>query len=195
VGVEAQVHGRSSAEGGMKRSVAAAQADREQASPVEVELAGLYRAEAPRLLRLFGQRVGPERAPDLVQESFARLAARRAGHPPISSPAGYLVRIAVNLLRNPQEAKRRRAQDQQLAFDDLSHGAVDPHARLEARDMLQRLDKAVLRLKPKTRMIFIAHRVEGLSYAQIAERTGLSIKGVEKQISKALADLDRLIHR
>lgn len=179
----------------MKRSAAAARAELEGTSLRDVELAGLYRAEAPRLLRLFGRRVGPDRAPDFVQESFVRLAARSAGHPPIASPAGYLIRIAVNLLRNPHEAKRRRARDQQLAFDDLAHGAVDPHARLEARDMLQRLDKAVLRLKPKTRMIFIAHRVEGLSYAQIAERTGLSVKGVEKQISKALADLDRMIHR
>ena len=174
---------------------AAAEARAEAAGLSQTELAGLYKAEAPRLLRLFSRRVGVEQAPDLVQESFVRLAARGSGHPPIQSPAGYLVRIALNLLRNPQEVQRRRARDRHLAFDDLAHGGVDPHARLEARDMLERLDKAVLRLKPKTRMIFIAHRVEGLSYAQIAERTGLSIKGVEKQISKALSDLDRLIHR
>lgn len=159
------------------------------------ELDGLYRIEAPRLLRFFGQRVGPEMAHDLVQESFERLAVRRSRHPPILSPAGYLIRIAFNLLRNPQSIKSRATQEQHLAFDEDLHGARDPHAALEARDMLQRLDNAVLQLKPKTRMIFLAHRVEGLSYAQIAERTGLSLKAVEKQISKALADLDRLIHR
>lgn len=158
-------------------------------------MAALYRSEAPRLLRLLGQRVGPEEARDLVQESFVRLAGRDPSRGAIQSPAGYLMRIAFNLIRNPAEAARRKAYHQQVAFEEIDHGAEDPHARLEARDMLQRLDKAVARLKPKTRTIFLAHRVEGLSYAQIAERTGLSVKGVEKQMSKALAELDRLIHR
>lgn len=53
----------------------------------------------------------------------------------------------------------------------------------------------MLRLPEKTRHIFIAHRIEGLSYAEIAERTGLTVKGVEKQMSKALVALDRLIAR
>ena len=46
-------------------------------------------------------------------------------------------------------------------------------------------------MKPKTREIFMAHRLDGLTYAQIAERTGLSIKGVEKQMSRAMAQLLR----
>ena len=41
----------------------------------------------------------------------------------------------------------------------------------------------------------MAHRVEGLSYAEIAQRTGLSVKGVEKQMSKAIAAIDRMLDR
>jgi RNA polymerase sigma-70 factor (ECF subfamily) len=52
----------------------------------------------------------------------------------------------------------------------------------------------MMRLRPKTREIFMAHRVEGLSYSEIAERTGLSVKGVEKQMGKALVQLDRYLH-
>ena len=65
----------------------------------------------------------------------------------------------------------------------------------EARDTLRRVEAAVLRLRPKTREIFMAHRVEGLSYAEIAQRTGLSVKGVEKQMSKAIAAIDRTLDR
>ena len=74
-----------------------------------------------------------------------------------------------------------------------SFAGPDPVGQLESRDLLRRLERAMLRLRPKTREIFMAHRVEGLTYAEIAERTGLSVKGVEKQMSKALRHLDRLV--
>lgn len=61
--------------------------------------------------------------------------------------------------------------------------------------MLRRLEAAMLKLKPKTREIFMAHRPDALSYAEIAERTGLSVKGVEKQMSKAIAQIDRMLGR
>jgi RNA polymerase sigma-70 factor (ECF subfamily) len=41
----------------------------------------------------------------------------------------------------------------------------------------------------------LAHRIDGFTYAEIAERTGLSVKGVEKQMSKAIAKIDRLLDR
>jgi len=66
---------------------------------------------------------------------------------------------------------------------------------MEQRDTLRRIERAVEKLKPRTREIFLAHRVDGLSYAEIAERTGLSIKGVEKQMSKAIAKIDRMLDR
>ncbi len=67
----------------------------------------------------------------------------------------------------------------------------DPVAALEARDRLARIEEAVLRLKPLTREIFLACRLDGYSYAEIAERTGLSVRGVEKQMSRAIRQLGR----
>ena len=49
----------------------------------------------------------------------------------------------------------------------------------------------MLKLRPITREIFMAHRLDGLSYAEIADRTGLSVKGVEKHMSKAIAQVTR----
>jgi RNA polymerase sigma-70 factor (ECF subfamily) len=72
---------------------------------------------------------------------------------------------------------------------------VDQVAVLESRDTLRSLEMAMSKLKPRTREIFVAHRLDGLSYAEIASRTGLSIKGVEKQMSKAIAKIDRLLDR
>lgn len=155
----------------------------------------LYRREASKLRRILQRRVGNDEASDLVQESFLRLVGRNRSDDPIASPASYLRRVASNLLRNPSRVSAQNRRAAEIAFDEDSHCGSDPTAMLEARDLLERLDRSVAKLKPRTRAIFLAHRVEGLSYAQIAERTGLSMKGVEKQMSKALAELDRLIHR
>lgn len=168
-------------------------AEESDAAPADINR--LYRSEAPKLLRFFGKRLGPDQAADLVQESFLRLVRRTQAPDPIASPSGYLQRIAQNLVRNPAEATARRQLAQHAEFDEANHGGHDPVAALEARDLLERLDMCVAKLKPKTRAIFLAHRVEGLSYRQIADRTGLTVKGVEKQMSKALAELDRMIHR
>jgi RNA polymerase sigma-70 factor (ECF subfamily) len=56
----------------------------------------------------------------------------------------------------------------------------DQVSALESRDMLRRLEDAVGKLKPKTREIFLARRIHELTYAEIAMRTGLGVKRVEK---------------
>jgi RNA polymerase sigma-70 factor (ECF subfamily) len=58
---------------------------------------------------------------------------------------------------------------------------------------LNRIEQAMLTLPPKTREIFIAHRVHGLSYQQIADRTGLSVRRVERHIARALYGIDRTL--
>jgi RNA polymerase sigma-70 factor (ECF subfamily) len=64
---------------------------------------------------------------------------------------------------------------------ELTTGHVDAIAVLESRVLLRRIELAFSKLKPKTREIFLAHRLDGLSYAEIAQRTGLSVSGVENR--------------
>lgn len=61
--------------------------------------------------------------------------------------------------------------------------AVTP---VDKAELLTRLERAMSKLPPTTRNIFLAHRLDGLSYQQIAERTGLSVGDVERHMSKAL---------
>ncbi|WP_066661255.1 MULTISPECIES: RNA polymerase sigma factor [unclassified Sphingomonas] len=156
----------------------------------DIEL--LYRSERHALARFFTRnRASPDDARDLVQETFLRLA--RAAPPrqeTIARPSAYLRQIARNLLRDRAKTAGRRAEAHHIPFDDTIPDAngID---RLEARDGLARVEAAMRSMKPKTREIFMAHRLDGLTYAQIAERTGLSIKGVEKQMSRAMAQLLR----
>jgi RNA polymerase sigma-70 factor (ECF subfamily) len=153
----------------------------------------LYRRSAPSFVRLLAARTRREDSADLVQSIFERLVAR-ARRGPIDAPGAYLARMGGN---EAASQARRAGRDAGLA-ERVGHAAqtsFDPHGQLEARDMLRRVEAAVARLKPKTRAIFLAHRIEGLSYAEIASRTGLSVKGVEKQMSKAIASIDRTVGR
>ena len=159
-------------------------------------LEAIYRQHSPRLLRRFARNAGGDEARDLLQETFFRLA--RLGSERVQSvqkTEAYLSRIAGNLLRDRAKAARRRSAALHEPLDESRMCGHDQQRLLEQRDLLNRLEQAMLKLKPKTREIFMAHRLDGLSYAEIAERTGLSVKGVEKQMCKAIAQLDHMLHR
>jgi RNA polymerase sigma-70 factor (ECF subfamily) len=160
-------------------------------------VADIYRAEVSRLTRYLARRVGcRDEALDLVQEAFSRFLGLRRGQPrSVDRPEAYLQRVTRNLLHDRSKTNARRAAHLHVVADEESLSGPDQQRLLETRDMLRRLEAAMLKLKPKTREIFMAHRLDGMSYAEIAERTGLSVKGVEKQMSKAIAHLDRTLDR
>ncbi|MGN8001182.1 RNA polymerase sigma factor [Sphingomonas sp. 22176] len=154
----------------------------------------LYRAERPGLLRFLQRRAADDRAEDIVQQVFARLVARDRTDT-VNAPGAYLREVAHNLLRDQARAAGRTHQAQHVSIDDVEVSAGDPVAALEARDRLARIEQAVLGLKPLTRQVFLACRLDGYSYAEIAEQTGLSVRGVEKQMSRAIKQLGRHLRR
>lgn len=157
-------------------------------------MSDLYHREAPKLLRYFARRTDRQDASDLVQESFALLArAVSVPEKSLERPEAYLNRIAVNLLRSRAKSALQRSLARHIPAEDALLVAPDSIAALEARDTLDRLQNALMRLSPKTRAIFLAHRIEGLSYSDIASGMGLSVKGVEWHMSKALTHLNRAL--
>ena len=168
----------------------------ESSANVSQEIEALYRQEASGLARIIARRTNdPDQARDIVHEAFLRFSRVSRQSTLLDRPQAYLRRIAANLLKDRHRMEGRRSASLHVFADDTVMPSVDPHRQLECRDMLRRVDAAMLRLPDKTRQIFVAHRIEGLSYAEIAKRTGLTVKGVEKQMSKALVALDRLLAR
>jgi RNA polymerase sigma-70 factor (ECF subfamily) len=156
----------------------------------------IYREHSSSLVRQLTRRTGcREVARELANEAFLRLLRMAPGNiGRIKRPEAFLRRVSTNLARDWGRTKaltQRSMPTLELASEQL----VDQLAILESRDTLRRLEHALSTLKPKTREIFLAHRLHGSSYAEIAEHTGLSIKGVEKQMAKAIAKIDRLLDR
>ncbi|CAN5171480.1 N/A [soil metagenome] len=154
----------------------------------------LYVTQAPKLSRFFVRRADRQDAQDLVHESFVRLAvAAQDTTRPIEHPEAYLNQIAANVLRNRAKSALQRSLSKQVPLEDMPVAGPDLVAALEARDLLNRLQSALTRLPAKTRNIFLAHRVDGLSYNAIAQLEHLSVKGIEWHMRKAIAHLDHAI--
>lgn len=160
------------------------------------QLDSLYRSERPSLVRMFARnQASAEDADDLAQEAFLRLAGAQNGASQIAKPIWYLRQISRNLLKDRAKAGYRLVDPTDNVELEQTILDSDELARLEARDSLRRIEAAMHRLKPRTREIFLAHRLDGMSYGEIAERTGMSVKGVEKQMSKAIAALGRAMEQ
>lgn len=156
----------------------------------------LYREHSPSLVRQLTRKTGcRELARDLANEAFLRLLRMSSSKvAQIDQPEAFLRRVSINLLRDCGRASAFKKRSQPT-LEAMCNQQFDQVAVLESRDTLRRLELAMGKLRPKTREVFLAHRIHGFSYAEIAERTGLSVKGVEKQMSKAIAKIDRLLDR
>ncbi|MGH6781447.1 MAG: sigma-70 family RNA polymerase sigma factor, partial [Sphingomonadaceae bacterium] len=56
---------------------------------------------------------------------------------------------------------------------------------LQLRQRLERVRLGLAELSPRTRQIFLMHRIDGLKYREIADELGITMSAVEKHIAKA----------
>src|SRR3546814_19952886 len=92
----------------------------------------------------------------------------------VDRPEAYLTTIAVNLLRDRAKVAARRSTASHLPAEEVALVGSDNIAALEARDPLERLPASLARLSPKSRLVFLAHRSDGLSYKELARQECLS---------------------
>jgi RNA polymerase sigma-70 factor (ECF subfamily) len=64
----------------------------------------------------------------------------------------------------------------------------------DQQELVERLQAIMLRMPRLTREIFMAHRLDDMPYEEIARRTGLTIREVERHIAMAILHLDRGLH-
>ena len=62
-------------------------------------------------------------------------------------------------------------------------------------EIVKRMERAVRKLPRLQREIFLAARLDDMSYVEIAERTGLTVREVEREIARALVSIARRMDR
>jgi RNA polymerase sigma-70 factor (ECF subfamily) len=124
-------------------------------------------------------------AEDLASSAFTELAAIEAPER-IRQPRAMLTTIARRLTF---EFWRRRDLErhylEQLAQQPDYHDA-SPEELCLAVEELVRIDAALRRLGARAREAFLLSQYEGLGYAEIAARLGVSVSMVRKYVAKAL---------
>lgn len=124
-------------------------------------------------------------AADLAQDTFIRvLLARTAAT--LNQPRHYLATIARGLVI---DLYRRRSLETSY-LDTLAlqpeHYAPSAEARAAILDTLMAIDRMLDGLGPRTRAIFLAVQLDGLSYEKAAERLGVSVSTVRKHLARGL---------
>jgi RNA polymerase sigma-70 factor (ECF subfamily) len=127
-------------------------------------------------------------ADDLVQEAWVRMACYERDHV-VEQPDAFLMRTALNLSIDAHRTRTGHGEEVDLEEVVLLDLSPDTETVVLAKERMARLSECLGRLSPKTRDIFLAHRIDALTYQQIAHRHGLSVSTVEKHIAKATLQL------
>lgn len=124
-------------------------------------------------------------ADDLVQEAWVRLAFYERDQT-VDRPEAFLMRTALNL--SIDSYRMRVSHGEEVLLDEVVLIDASPSAEaiVLARERMARMSLCLGRLNEKTRDIFLSHRVDGMTYQEIAQRHQLSVSTVEKHIAKAL---------
>lgn len=142
------------------------------------------------LLNFLRQRTGEEDARDIAQESLSRLLRYRHTEP-AEAWRPLLYRIARNLLNEQYRRRRSHGEPYNVPVETAELPDPAPPHDLAIQQAQQRawLREAMLSLPPRCRQVFVLVRIDGLSQGEVAKRCGISLKTVEKHLTKALAAL------
>jgi RNA polymerase sigma-70 factor (ECF subfamily) len=135
---------------------------------------------------LYSRGQGRDDTDDLIQEAFLRLQHYHTERT-VNHTEAFLVRTVLNLLTDQHRKKQTAC---------MVHGALDaftlvdpsppPEAVCDGQGRLRHFKAGLRELSPRQREVFILNRIEGYSFAQIAQRLGITISMAEKHAARAM---------
>lgn len=161
--------------------------------PLKVEdqlfFARAYREHYPALVSFVRHRVGSDsEASDIAQEAYLRVMRYR-DEQDVAALRALLFRIALNLLTDRARLARTEHHAEHVPLEEeLPLLANDPsqYRHVVGKQELQRALAAVEKLPRKCREVFVLSRLQGMNHQQIAERLRISIKAVERHMTRAI---------
>lgn len=141
-------------------------------------------------------------AEDILQEVFYELIAAYRLMKPVEQVGAWLFRVARNRIVDLFRSKRPAAlgNDTMLISEDgeehrwedlLPSRDAGPEAAYARSVLLEQLDAALEDLPKEQRDVFVAHEIEGRSFKELSEATGVSVNTLLSRKRYAVLQLRR----
>lgn len=127
-----------------------------------------------------------EAATEIVDELFVQLWVKRAEIMKINDLRVYLYTATKNASLNYISKKAKQIEPYENLQVQMTD-SVSPEQIMITKEMLQKIKEAIDSLPPRCKLIFKFVREDGLSYCEVAEILGLSIKTIDAQMVIAVA--------
>ncbi len=156
-------------------------------SVVEKQQLDVHQAlkNADPLARYLQRNASSADAADIFQESVTRVL-EQAKQRPILNPLAYAFTVARHML---MRLKPTQAEEP----DQLLCQSANPEEMASMQQTVDLLSQALSVMPSLRRQVFVLMRMEGKSRSEIAALLQISEDAVSKHISRALADIQRLL--
>ncbi len=175
----------------------------EQRSDQNRRMSDVIQAEYRRLFQFIRKRVGdPGEAEDILQDVFYQLIEAYRLMQPIEQVGAWLYRVARNRIIDRFRRQRLAAgnqiragtseDDESLLLEDLLPSPdAGPEAAYARSVLFDELEGAIDDLPEEQRSVFVAHELEGRSFKEIADETGVNINTLLSRKRYAVVQLRR----
>jgi len=157
-----------------------------------------------RLLNFIYRTIGDrDRAEDLVQETFIRVYRHLHRFDQTKKFSTWVYTIAGNLAKNEL---RNRSRNPLVLFQSLKTSWDADHRPLEWEDNTYRpddlyrkrhlketIDRAVAQLPDHHRVVFVLRELEGKTYEEIADITGVNLGTVKSRLNRARNNFAQIV--
>src|SRR5712671_612851 len=158
-------------------------------SPAEQDrrISEAFEREQPRLRSFIRRRVADSRdAEDILQEVFTELVEAYRMFQTIDQAGAWLFRVArnriVDLFRKKRPvplsdlAPQLNDEGEEMSVEDLLPSPdAGPEAAFARLMLVEEIEEALDELPSEQREAFVAHEIEGVSFKELAERTGVGV--------------------
>ena len=132
-----------------------------------------------------------ELATDIVQEAFIKLWEKQL-NPAKHKIKGLLYKIASDLFVSSYR-KQKTMMEFRLNIKNNTEVSRSPEDMALFEEMKDTYERVLAEMPEKQRVVFLMSRMDEMKYHEIAERLEISIKAVEKRMTKALAEFRKAI--
>ncbi len=166
-------------------------------------LVARYQSRIARLM--MGWVHSQEVAEELVQEVFLRVFRSRKSYEPTAKFTTWIYRIANNVASNNVRDRSKRKEYQvglpsnpsmtEMGIEHIALAASGamPTRIVDRSERAEVVQQAVMALGERQRVALILSRFENMSYQEIADTMGLTVKAVKSLLSRARVNLKTLL--